>query len=199
MVALQEALALLVLVLQEARIKQRLLPLESAMTQDELTALSNKLSDKYRGASRGALAVLSSGLTAMELQVVNATNEIMLEEDASRFEEPHVTGLRRLLRQPEFSSSSNMRALVEVLEDRGFLKELLAKLLAGERFRAGIGEENESDEMQQCTILVSSYGSPDGVSGLIGVIGPTRLEYRQSVASIQLISSLMGELVGELN
>ena len=198
-VALQEALALLVLVLQEARIKQRLLPLESAMTQDELTALSSKLSDKYRGASRGALAVPSSGLTTMELQVVNAANEIMLEEDASRFEEPHVTGLRRLLRQPEFSSSSNMRALVEVLEDRGFLKELLAKLLAGERFRAGIGEENESDEMQQCTILVSSYGSPDGVSGLIGVIGPTRLEYRQSVAAIQLISSLMGELVGELN
>ena len=190
---------MLVLVLQEARVKQRLLPLESAMTQDELTALSNKLSDKYRGASSGALGVLSSGLTVMELQVVHAANEIMLEEDASRFEEPHVTGLRRLLSQPEFASSSKMRALVEVLEDRGFLKELVSKVLVGERFRAIIGEENEPGEMQECTILVSSYGSPDGVSGLVGVIGPTRLEYRHSVGAVQLISSLMGELVGELN
>ena len=198
-VALQEALALLVLVLQEARIKQRLLPLETAMSQDELTVLSNKLSDRYGGATLHALAALHGDLSPMERQVMSATNEIMLEEDASRFEEPRVAGLRLLLNQPEFAANSKMRALVDVLEDKDFLKTLLAGILSGHQFQAVIGEENESGELQECTVLVTSYGSPDGVSGLIGVIGPTRMEYRQSIGSLHFLSSLMGELVAELN
>ena len=197
-VALQEALALLVLVLQEARTKQRLLPLESAMTQDELTALSNKLSDRYGGATREAVAASYPDLSVLERQVVNAASEIMLDEDASRFEEPHVSGLRRLLSQPEFAANSKMRALVDVLEDRGFLKEVLTRVLAGKELQVVIGVENESDEMQECTILVSSYGSPEGVGGLMGVIGPTRMEYRRAIGSVRSLSALMGEMVAGL-
>ena len=198
-VALHEALSLLVLVLQEARIKQRLLPMESLMTQDELTALSNKLSDRLGGATRGMLSALEGDLTPVERQVVSATKDIMLEEDTSRFEEPRVAGLRRLLNQPEFSTSAKVRALVDVLGDRTFLRELLASVLGGRHFHAVIGEENESGDMQECTILVTSYGDPDGVSGLIGVIGPTRMEYRKSVGSLQFLSSLMSELASDLS
>lgn len=198
-VALQEALSLLVLVLQEARIKQRLLPMGMVMTQDELTAISNKLSDKLGGASRGELVAFDWDLSPVEQLVLSATNEIMIEEDANRFEEPRVSGLRRLLNQPEFSTNSKVRALVEMLEDRTFLRELLASVLQDGQFQAVIGEENKSDDMQGCTILVSSYGSPSGISGLVGVIGPTRMEYRKSVGSLQLLSTLMGELVEDLS
>ncbi len=199
LVELQEALTLLVLVLQEARTRQRLLHLATTMKQHELTTLSNKLSALYGGSTREALASAEGELTPVERQVLKATDEILLEEDAREFEEPHVSGLRHLLNQPEFANSDKMRRLVDVLEDRTFLKQTLPKVLAGEQFRAVIGEENETDEMQECSVLVSRYGSANGIRGLIAVIGPTRMEYRRSIGSVKLLSSLMNDLVNELS
>lgn len=198
LVALQEALALVVLVLHETRTRQRLVPLPAAVTQDELTTISNRLTATFGGATRGGLASLPADLSPVERQVLSVTNEIMQEEDARRFEEPHLSGLRHLLRQPEFSQSSRMRDLVDVLEDRNFLRERLPALMKGEQFRAVIGDENEQDAMQECSILLSRYGTPEGIGGLIAVIGPTRMEYRRSISSVRLLSDLMTEMVGQL-
>lgn len=199
LVLLQEALALLVLVMQEARTRQRLLPLGNPMTQDELATLSNKLTAVYGGATRDGLLAARTSLTPLESQVLDATNAMMVEEDARRYEEPYVSGLRHLLNQPEFQENPRLRALVGVLEDREFLKEELPRLIAGGEFRTVIGDENAVNEMQECSILVSRYGSPGGVGGLIAVIGPTRMQYRRSIGSVRLLAKLMTELVQEFS
>ena len=197
-VSLQEFLVLLVLVLEEAKIKQRFLPVSRAMTQDELTQLSNKLSAAYGGTTRQGIAEAEADFTPFERLIVGATNEMMLEEDVGLFAEPYVNGLRHLLNQPEFAAGSKMRALLDIMEDRSFLRELLSRLLAGEQFRVVIGEENEAGEMQECSILASRYGSPEGVGGIAAVIGPTRMHYPRSIGSVRFLSSVMSELVADL-
>ena len=206
LVALQEALVLLVLVLQEARTRQRLLHLDTSVSQGDLAALSNRLTALYAGSSQEGLTAGGVELTPVERAALDAARDILLEEDAGRLEEPYLSGLRHLLHQPEFQESLRMRALVEVLEDRAFLKEVLARL-AGEgaptgvasptrTFRAAIGEEAETEELQECSVVVSRYGSSSAISGLVAVIGPTRMDYRRSIGAVRLISSLMGRLVG---
>ena len=123
----------------------------------------------------------------------------MIEEEMRRFETPQVVGLRHLMQQPEFVEGNRVREIVDVLEDREFLKEALPRMLAGEQFRALIGEENEADEMQTCTILVSRYGAPEGIGGIVGLLGPTRMEYRRSIGAVRLLSSMMSNLVDDLS
>jgi heat-inducible transcriptional repressor len=199
LVAVQEALTLVVLVLQEARTRQRILRLAQDLTQDELTTIANKLTANYGGATRQKLKAQASDLSVVERQVLEATTQIMEEEDASRFEEPSLSGMRHLLHQPEFEANPRLRALVELLEDKAALKDILPKLLAGEEFRAVIGDENPQDEMQECSVIISRYGQTEGVGGLIAVIGPTRMEYRKSIGSVHLLSKLMSEMVKQVN
>lgn len=198
LVALQEAVALVVLVLQEARTRQRLMPIPANMTQDDLTTMSNRLTATFGGTTREALNTPPGDFGAVERQVLGVASDILEEEEARRFEEPYLSGMRHLLSQPEFSQNSRMRALVEVLEDRSFLKDTLPGMMRGEQFRAVIGEENQQDSMQDCSILLSRYGTADGIGGLIAVIGPTRMEYRRSISSVKLLSYLMSEMVGQL-
>ncbi|MBF8299571.1 MAG: heat-inducible transcription repressor HrcA, partial [Dehalococcoidia bacterium] len=89
LVALQEALALVVLVLHEARTRQRLVPLPATLSQDDLTAMSNRLTATFGGATRDTLAFPPGDLNPIERQVMGVASDILLEEDAHRFEEPH--------------------------------------------------------------------------------------------------------------
>ncbi len=198
LVSIQEALALLILVFQQATTKQRLIHLSDGMTQDDLTALSNKLSAVYGGSTYKGITAAAEDMDSAEAQVLEATKEIMLDEEIGRFEEPEVMGLHHILEQPEFSSPSKGRVLMEILEDRRLVKELISGLVSRDRFRVVIGNENEPGEMQECSVVASRYGSEDAVNGFIAVLGPTRLEYRRSIAAVRLLASVMGARVGDM-
>ena len=198
LVSIQEALALLILVFQQATTKQRLIHLSDGMSQDDLTALSNKLSAGYGGSTYQGITAAAGDVGPAEAQVLEATKELMLDEEMGRFEEPQVVGLRHLLEQPEFSSPAKGRVLMEILEDRRLVKELISGLVSRDRFRVVIGDENEPGEMQECSVVASRYGSDDTVHGFIAVLGPTRLQYRRSIAAVRLLASVMGDRVGAL-
>ena len=87
---------------------------------------------------------------------------------------------------------------MELLEDRSLVKELISGVVARDRFRVVIGDENESGEMQECSVVAARYGSDDTVNGFIAILGPTRLQYGRSIAAVRLLASVMSERVGGL-
>ncbi len=97
-----------------------------------------------------------------------------------------------LVDQPEFSSSERMRDLLEITERRDVLREAVEK-----RRRSGltvsIGGENLDPKLSQFTLVTSLYQCGP-FSGLIGVMGPTRMSYQKVVALVEHTSRLMGEL-----
>ncbi len=198
LVSLQDFLVLLVLVLQETRIKRRILPLTEAVAQDELIAVSNKLSARFGGASRRDLARSEAEMTPLEKKVINTAHELLMAEEEEQLEDPIIDGVRYLLHQPEFEANRKTAVVLDALEDRRFVKELLLKILFGEEPRVIIGAENDADAMHECSIVLSRYGSPDMFGGIVGVIGPTRMKYERTIASVRYLSALMSELSGEL-
>ena len=88
---------------------------------------------------------------------------------APRGHDLFVAGARHIFEQPEFSDSSEVAGLVDLLER----KEVLADLLAGrEGVVVTIGEENEPIEMRQCSVVTASYSAQDAV----GVLGNNRAD-----------------------
>ena len=199
LVMLQETLALLVLVLQQAQTKQRLLHLAAAASPDDLRVTANKLNALYAGASSSDLPGSDSDLSTLERQVLDAARDVLSAEDTGGLEEPQVTGLRHLLHQPEFANAGKFGALVDVLEDRRALKGMLPRMLGAEHTRVLIGDENESGEMQECSVVIARYGDPDKATGIIAVIGPTRLEYQRSIAAVRHLSKAMTGLVSAVS
>jgi len=198
LVALQESLALLILLLQEAKLKQQLIAFDEVISQGELSAISHKLSALFQGLTKSQLLLQSVGLSPIEEQVKNVVVQLMVAEDERRYEEPYIEGIRNILAQPEFSHAQNVLCIMEMLERKDMVSDLLPEMLFKGGVRVVIGAENREDAMKECSVVSTQYGIQGEVNGILGVIGPRRMPYGRAIASVRYMGSLMSDLVAEL-
>lgn len=195
LVYIQEFLALLIVVLQEARLRQHLLPLEEHTSQSELTQVANKLNDQLAGLSYGEIETKQMELVPLEEMVMSDTISMLKEIEAEAELDHCVDGLRLLLSQPEFVETRRAKEVVQILEDRVLLKSILSEATRQQGMAIFIGEENQEEALRPFSVVLGRYGIPDEASGTIGVIGPTRMEYGNAIGGIRFLSSFMSELV----
>jgi heat-inducible transcriptional repressor len=198
-VSIQDTMALLVLVLRGARIKQQMLTFESAVSQSELSALSTRMNEAYSGLSARQLKDKGLNATALEKLLTENILKIMEDEDNQEFNQSYLEGLHYLLNQPEFSHNQKILAILELLEHRSMLSSILpADSVPAENVRVVIGSENKSEIAQECSLVIGRYGLPAEASGSIVVVGPTRMAYARIIATITYLSELLSGLVAEL-
>ena len=107
-------------------------------------------------------------------------------------------GVRNLLRHPEFAESSRLTQVLEVLEETRYLTVLLRQLIGDSDLQIVIGSENSSSQLQGCTVVLTTYGPSDRLKGVVGVIGPTRMAYSQTVARLQAVARGASDRMAEL-
>lgn len=120
------------------------------------------------------------------ISLVDQLRSVGVEENARVF----VGGATNILAQPEFRDIDKVRPLLEMLEQgEGTLQQVLTVDTPG--IQVKIGMENENPTLQDCTVISSVY-TVDGVPvGGIGVIGPTRMQYRRVIQIIDYVTSAL--------
>lgn len=110
--------------------------------------------------------------------------DVLAEADKARL---YHVGVPALLAQPEFHDAERARPLIECLEDGIALLEALNDAMENPGVRVRIGHENERAEFGSLSIVATHYG--DGTSdGVVGVIGPTRMDYHRAIAAVKAVS-----------
>jgi len=198
LVALQDSLALVVLVLRGARVKQQLITFDRVITQPELTAIANKLNAAYAGLTRPQILAKGIGLSPTEQQLTDCLLEIMQAEDEREDEEPYLDGWHFMLNQPEFAHSHRILALMELVEHRNLLRIIVPPGLASYGVQVVIGKENKAEVIRDYSVVISQYGLPNEAAGTIGVVGPTRMPYARVISTVAYLSSVLSTLVAEL-
>lgn len=100
-----------------------------------------------------------------------------------------------LAEQPEFASVNNMKKLVALTETRDDLADLLRKRSEFGGITISIGAEHNDPRLANFTVVTAQYHSA-GLSGVIGVIGPTRMPYEKVISLVTHTSKLITELLG---
>ena len=195
LVYLQDFLALMVIILQEARLRQQLVSLSEPTSQDQLTKVANKLNHLFVGLSHQEIEAQQTELSPLETEFKQSAITVLKERDRHDWSEHHIDGLRRLLAQPEFSESTKAREVAEVIEEQVLVRNILEKAPQQGQVQLIIGEENPEEALQEFSIILCQYGSVGQASGTISVIGPTRMGYPVSVGSIRFLSSFMTALI----
>ena len=195
LVGIQDGAALLVIVLQQARVKQQVLIFPEPMDQDQLTAIANHLNTAFRGHTADEIRGSQAQLTQMEWHVANAIREIMSASDRGGYDEAYLEGVRNVLQKPEFGTSDKMLNLLEVLEQRNLTKLIPFREISADGVTVMIGAENEEDAMHDYSVVISPYGVPGGISGAMAVVGPTRMRYSQTISTVRFIAGLMSEML----
>jgi heat-inducible transcriptional repressor len=203
-VAINERLASLILVLREGAIKQALINLDEATDQDALSRVAAILNDRLTGLTAAAVARAvekiddgtPEGLLAR--RIGERVLRTLREYDADAVEEVFSDGLLNVMQAPEFAQSDKLRRVFSALENRAYLGDLIANLSQGDDVRVFIGHENVPEEMRDVSLVLAPYGRRGRAVGVVGVLGPTRMSYPQAIGTVRFVSGLMNELVDHL-
>jgi len=102
-----------------------------------------------------------------------------------------------LLSQPEFTNSPRILGILEVLEGEDWLRNIFCQESSRGGVKVVIGEENPEPALQDLSLIASQYGILDKASGIVGVIGPKRMDYAKAISSLNYLSTLLSNSVVE--
>jgi heat-inducible transcriptional repressor len=208
LVAINDRMASLILVLREGSIKQALVNFEvgddGAIDQPTLNQVAALLNERLvdltaaRAATRLARLRDDDRLEALAKRVGERIVRVVNEYDAEAIEEVFSDGLLNVMAAPEFAQSDKLRRVFSALENRAYLGELVGSVAGSGQIKVFIGHENGPLEMQDVSLVLAPYGRPGQAIGVVGVLGPTRMFYSQAIGTVRFVSGLMNELVDHL-
>ncbi len=197
---MQDLTAMLVLILHETTVVKQLIPLESPTTQDELFEVRNRVHKAVTGRTADEIALqigTGNSVPGLESVILDSTVSALRERDKSRVSGYNIEGLGRLLGTPELSQDNYGAELTEVLDSEDALYELSEGAPSDGSAVVYIGAEIPRVEFNRCSVIIARYGVPSEASGVVGLIGPTRLSYKRAVPVVEAAATLLGDLVTE--
>ena len=179
---------ILVVMLSTDEVVNKLIKLPLEVTENDLklfSALLNAtMTDIPADAFTPALldrVMRSAGLAASLTPVVVefTTNALLRQQDTN----VAVAGGVRLLEQPEFRDVEKAQKMLESLDDNTFAN-LPAVMQNANGTKILVGPENVADELKDTSVVVTKFDIGDGMQGMIGVVGPTRMDYAKITARL---------------
>lgn len=204
LVAIQDRLLSIILVLREGTLKQSLLAVPEPVDGETLGEVAQRLNVQLEGATAAEIEARLgrfAGPDAVDVLARRVAERIvatMREFDATKIEELFSDGLLNVMEAPEFAESEKLRRVFAALENRVYLGDLLNRVAHAGRIQVFIGRENTPPEMRECSLVLAPYGRPGRAVGIVGVLGPTRMSYPHAIGTVRFVSGLMNELVDHL-
>jgi heat-inducible transcriptional repressor len=193
LVPLQASVVLLVAVLSNGAVEKQVLHLEQDADEGRVAAAGAALDGLLRGGAWLKLPeAVPTGDGAVD-EIVSFAHQALVGLAAEATSEPlYVGGVSRLAAEQEaFATNDGAARLLEMLEHQVIVVSLVRELL-DRGVTVSIGSENRLDELRDCSIVVASYESEGGAAGLVGVLGPTRMDYRHALAAVTAVSQQLG-------
>lgn len=196
---LPDSRILVVLVSTSNIVHDKVITLDEDFSQDELNRTARYLNSEFAG--KTLLAIRSDILALMKKEKALydsvVRNAILLcersfEDEDSATAEVFVDGASNIFGKPEFSNAEEVRDLFRTFEEKSRLVKILNECVAGDyannRVRVLIGQENVTSSLKNCAVITASYDLGSDVSGTIGVVGPTRIEYGRMMAVVNYLA-----------
>jgi len=130
----------------------------------------------------------------MELvkRILDMVATVISEEDDM---EVYTSGATNIFKYPELSDGSNASRLLGALEEKSELTHLLKRSNdESNDIQVYIGEETTVQNMNDCSVITTTYELEDGVRGTIGIIGPKRMDYEKVVKTLKNVKEQLGSV-----
>lgn len=203
LVKLATGRAMVVVVTDTGRVENHMLPLPDDVSDRQLDTLTERLNKLTIGAPlESAAATIEANVDKLprELQALGKSiaTTLQAEHDAKEGERVFLEGASNIVDEHKFTDIETVRQVISALEHRRLVLEVLADALSSNQVSVRIGSENPTAAMQYCSVITAPYGTNDTALGSIGVVGPTRMDYRRTIAAVYEVSAHLGQMLTEL-
>lgn len=201
-VRMSEHYLMFILVTSVGAVKNRQVRILTPVDEASLNYIKNIINDEFEGCSMAEItpdrierikARFNSNFELLGI-ILDFISECMEDNSSSQV---HMNGKSYMLKSPEFADADKIVDFLDLVDN----KEKVTKLLSSVSDRAGttvvIGDESPILKDKDLSLVVTSYEAYDGKKGLIGVIGPKRMNYSKVISTLENMSEMMGNLLGD--
>ena len=105
----------------------------------------------------------------------------------------YITGQRKLVDSQDFYDIEKVKNLVELFEKKQTLKEILTNCISNENIQIYIGNESGSELLADCSVISAPYKKDNKTVGVLGVIGPKRMNYQRIVEIVDFTAKIFSK------
>lgn len=199
-VRLAETRVLVVFITQAGIVQHKLIEVNEPLTQGELDEVTNYLNQEFSGLSIQEIKGRIANQMAQERALFDSLQRraLLLSSYVLQYDlggQVFVEGASNILEQPEFADLSTMKRLLRTFDQKTLLVELLDKAQQVEGVQILIGSADIHSEIEGCSLVTSCYTSNRGTTGILGVLGPTRMPYAMVIPLVDFAASLISDIL----
>jgi heat-inducible transcriptional repressor len=200
LVALDGNRAMLVLVTDTGRVQNHVILVPDDADEVMLEDTARMLNRLAAGVPLDAVAdTILASLERLPLELRGPAERVgrVLADELTRTdaERVYLEGTSNIVDEDKFTDLETVRGVIGALEHRRALLEMLAVALAADHVEVYIGSEIPIHEMQRCTVITAPYRSEGAAIGSLGIVGPTRMDYRRTMAAVREVADSLGRML----
>lgn len=192
---------LAVIVAEGNVIRNRLIPISEELNEETVLKLNILLNTMLNGKTIEEinLQMISSmkeqaGIHSNIISdVVDAVAEAIHSDEGM---EIYTGGATNIFRYPELSDNGKASELIQTLEEKQMLAELVNDTLSREDkgIQVYIGAETPIQSMKDCSVVTATYELGQGMRGTIGIIGPKRMDYENVMSTLKTLMDQLDDV-----
>jgi heat-inducible transcriptional repressor len=192
---------MLVMIMDTGRVEQRLAEMPGPVPPEEVLELRQVVNERlcglYLAETPGQVQTLGEQVRHELRPHMTALATVLLETIAERTEERvALAGTANLTRGGTLDFSGTIRPILEALEEEVILLKLFGQ--TGRTLTTvRIGDENEIEDLRATSVVTTGYGPGTTIVGGLGVLGPTRMDYPGTIATVQAVARYVGEVLAQ--
>ncbi|MBE0685359.1 MAG: heat-inducible transcription repressor HrcA [Anaerolineaceae bacterium] len=191
---------LMVLVLMGGEIRQSIQTLSEYVGQDRLSQIANQIIENFQGFDVDKINIHKDMDNNLEKDLIDWVITELQRADSLVSGELFLDGITNVMAEPEFNDSEEARKTLKVFGERSMLQDVIARSIQnGDEgsVQVLIGGDGAWEELKHCSIVMSKYGAPGVAFGTVGVLGPVRMPYGQTISAVRFMSGILSDLVSE--
>jgi len=201
LVPLSTTRLMLVMIADTGRVEQRLVELPRPVPADDVTELRRQVNEKLAGEKLADTPPLVQSLvdesSPDRRSMMACLASVLLETLVERNEERvALAGTANLTRGGILDFEGMLRPVLEALEEEVILLKLIGEVEPSIT-RVRIGDENEIDNLRSTSVVSAGYGPGTTIVGGLGVLGPTRMDYPGTIATVRAVARYVGDLLAQ--
>ncbi len=192
---------LAILVLNSREVQNRIIQTSRKYSASELEQAANYLNHAFAGKNltrvrEKLLAEMSHVREEMD-QMMQAVIEIteLAFEDPDTGDDLLVNGQTNLMGVNELSDMGRLKHLFDAFNQKRDILHLLDQAIKARGVQIFIGEESGYEPLDNCSVVTSTYGADGEVLGVLGVVGPTRMEYERVIPIVDMTAKILGSVL----
>ncbi len=193
---------LLIAVTDSGLIRNYVIKLSEPVANNKLREISNFLNINLQNVPLSKIKTeLNKYLKEKEnlsINLAKKTLEIFDSDDIFEDEyEIYQDGINYILKKPEFKDIDKLKCILDVLEDKDAMAEILKASFEPslKRVKVLIGRENKYKNIRECSLVTTNYRIADRTVGILGLLGPTRMAYSKLLPLMEYMSEILSKVL----